>query len=251
MVDIFIIFQRSSRSEDFPWTKERPRALQKSEISLDEVAWLLTSLRYVLLKIKSINIEKGSVGSRVTGRTRQELSSSVLDRWALRLVSIWVSRIILSSQVWVENKWLVFPKCDRQNEHSIDTESTLLLLVMHLLLPLVHTTHNITCIFLWTPLGKNIHTSFFVQTCQASEPMHFSLPEVFSSHHSPALLLPADLSSMPPSQRGGLPWPLCQTWVSLVILSPAGWWCVAPWIWPQEEIKCLVIIILLSPPADL
>lgn len=107
--------------------------------------------------------------------------------------------------MWVKNKWLVSPKCDRQNEHAIATERTLILVGMHLLLLLAHPTHYILCIFLWTQLGKRIHTSFFLQTCQPSEPMKFSLPEVFSGKPSPALLLPTDLSPMPPSQRVAFP----------------------------------------------
>lgn len=48
---------------------------------------LLKSLRYIHLKIKSFNIEKGCVESRIN-RPRPELSRPVLERWAQRLVGI-------------------------------------------------------------------------------------------------------------------------------------------------------------------
>ena len=44
---------------------------------------------------------------------------------------------------------------------AIHTERTLILVVMRSLIPLVDTTHHITCIFLWTQLVKNIQTPFF------------------------------------------------------------------------------------------
>lgn len=87
-------------------------------------------------------------------------------------------------------------------------------------MPLVPETCNTTCICLWTQSSKNMQTSFFLQTCHASEPVQQPPPEAFSGQFSSAqLCLVTQLAALSSSQRGH-PWPLCKHQGPLVFLSP-------------------------------